>query len=147
MFQLKKNRQNKICLLEKQKGAVLPIVLVSIFLFQISFFGAFRIYQNKMNTYQVLINHYQSQTLLMSTEKVLKEEYHLLGKNPPQRIIYNIGKVEVTKKKMEKYELTSILYNGFIETKEVDLPSLLDKNDVLDTKTIVRVEQEVFKRR
>lgn len=117
---MKKLLKNKQCFLKGQRGGVLPIVLVSILLLQISFFGAFRIYQNKMHTYGILVDHYQSQTLFAFAEKILKEDFLMNDKKAPKIISFNnIGRVEIVTQSLENYQFTSLLSNGFSEEKEI----------------------------
>lgn len=98
----------------KHKGGfVLPIVLVTIIITQIIVFSIIRIYENQMESYVLLIDHYQSQTLLTLSEAHLK-------KLPQTNYIqYNLGQVEVTKSDKTSLELTSTLNSGYQESKMV----------------------------
>ena len=135
MYRSKIYKKNKFSFIKKQGGAVLPIVLISIFLLQISFYGAFRIYENKMNTYGVLVNHYQVQTILSDAETVLTVQYVEIGKHAPSSIYYNIGTVTILKKNVDTYELKSTLSNGYSEKKDIIIPTPTRKNNILDKKT------------
>ena len=94
-------------------GFVLPIVLVTLIITQIVVFSMIRIYENQMESYLLLIDHYQAQTLLSLSEAHLKEL--------PQtkQIQYNLGQVEVTKSDKTSIELTSTLNSGYQESKMV----------------------------
>lgn len=67
-----------------------------------------------MQTYILLKNHYQSQTLLGLTESQLNEGFSL------SKITFNIGEVRIQRLGEKNYQLTSHLKNGYSETQVVD---------------------------
>lgn len=96
---------------------------------ELSFFGTFRIYQNKMYTYETLVNHYQSQTLFAYSEKIIKDEFILSGKKVPSSLSFNIGEVMIVSLSSEQYQITSQLTSGFSEKKEVTIVKKISTND------------------
>lgn len=96
---------------KNNKGAILPFVLVVLFLSQLTLFSIIEIYQNQMETYSLLKNHYQTQTLLGISEKIVAEH------DFPSRINFNNGEVTVRKINDNDLQLTCRLMNGYHENR------------------------------
>lgn len=101
-------------MLKNERGAVLPFVLLTMLVTQLLFFSFLTIYENQMQTYILLKNHYQSQTLLGLTESQLNEGFSL------SKITFNIGEVRIQRLGEKNYQLTSHLKNGYSETQVVN---------------------------
>lgn len=95
----------------KNSGAVLPIVLVTAFVTQIAFYSILGLYNNHMQTYTLLINHYKTQTLFAISESYLADNGY------QSTIRFNIGSVQVSEQEDETFILTSYLKSGYTETK------------------------------
>lgn len=101
-------------MLKNERGAVLPFVLLTMLVTQLLFFSFLTIYENQMQTYILLKNHYQSQALLGLTERQLNEDASL------SKITFNIGEVKIQRLGEKNYQITSQLENGYSETQVVD---------------------------
>lgn len=84
---------------------------MTMMLTQLLFFSFSNIYENQMQTYILLKNHYQSQTLLGMTERNVYENKEISA------ITFNIGEVWIEKSAENTYILTSQLRNGYSETR------------------------------
>lgn len=71
------------------------------------------IYENQMETYILLSQHYQAQTLLSITESELSENDHA------KLIAFNIGRVQIEKISDKSYLLTCHLPSGYTEIKTI----------------------------
>ena len=130
IYLLKYTQKDKQNFLNNQQGGILLIVLVSIFLLELSLFGTFRIYQNKIHTYETLVHHYQSQTLFAYTEKIIKDDFISSDKKAPSILSFSIGEVRIVSISPEQYLLTSQLTSGFSEQKEVTIVKTTPASDM-----------------
>ncbi|WP_373835970.1 hypothetical protein [Jeotgalibaca arthritidis] len=89
-----------------KRGSILPLVLVGLFLTQLCFFSVCYIYKNQAETYQLLKEHYQSQSMLLMTEQFIKEG------EKENVYSYNIGDVSVSYER-DRIILTSCLNTGY----------------------------------
>lgn len=81
---------------------------MGLFLTQLCFFSVCYIYKNQAETYQLLKEHYQSQSMLLITEQLIKE-------GEKENIYsYNIGNVSVSYER-DRIILTSYLNTGYQE--------------------------------
>ena len=74
-----------------------------------------KVYENQMQTYILLENHYQSQTILKMAEISVAGEWENIV------ITFNIGEVRIKKVNDKKYNLTSWLTNGYSESRVVNV--------------------------
>ena len=102
-------------MLKNKRGAVLPFVLVAVFITQFMFLSFSKVYENQMQTYILLENHYQSQTILRMAEISVAGDW----KN--SLVTFNIGVVRIEKVQEKKYNLTSRLTNGYGESRVIDV--------------------------
>lgn len=108
--------------LDRKRGSVLPIVLVTVIVLELLLSLSLQLYRNRSYTYHLLIDHYQSQSILSFSEHLLTSESEHYRSLKQGVLRYNIGHVSFTTTDAQTYRLTSRLLNGYGEERSFSRP-------------------------
>lgn len=102
---------------ERNRGAILPIVLLAMVISQMLFFAVMQIYRSQMQLNLLLSQHYQAQTLILLTEDYLLND----ASQNVEELEYNIGSIKIEEVEQDTLRIKCTLHSGYSEEKLIKI--------------------------
>ncbi|MGB3160814.1 hypothetical protein [Carnobacterium sp.] len=102
-----------------QKGAILPSVVIFVFLMSTIMIGTARIYKNQMQQMKISKNYYLIQTMIALSKTEVQRQLAESKDYEKSVFIFEDGKVKVSKVKVNSYEFIGETKNSVLEPLKV----------------------------
>lgn len=102
-----------------QKGAILPSVVIFVFLMSTIMIGTARIYKNQMQQMKISKNYYLIQTMIALSKTEVQRQLAESKDYEKNVFIFEDGKVKVSKVKVNSYEFIGETKNSVLEPLKV----------------------------
>lgn len=110
-----------------EKGAILPSVMVFVFLLIVVMLGSVHVYRNQMYQLLATTEAYEAKSMLSFTERELLISTLDVEMLQTGTVTFNSGKVYITKLDSTHYQLKAVTTNQFSLDKQVIVPTLENK--------------------
>ena len=107
-----------------ERGAILPSIMVFVFLLVVVLLGSVRIYRNQMYQLLATTEMYEAKSMLSFTEREILDRSMDSKKLQTGTITFNNGKVYITKTDSMHYQLEAVTTNQFSLVKQIAVSSL-----------------------
>lgn len=110
-----------------EKGAILPSIMVFVFLLIVVMLGSVQVYRNQMYQLLATTEAYEAKSMLSYTERELLFSSMDTEMLQTGTVTFNNGKVYITKLDSTHYQLKAVTTNQFSLDKQVIIPTLESK--------------------
>lgn len=107
-----------------ERGAILPSIMVFVFLLVVVLLGSVQIYRNQMYQLLATTEMYEAKSMLSFTEREILDRSMDSKKLQTGTITFNNGKVHITKTDSMHYQLEAVTTNQFSLVKQIAVSSL-----------------------
>ncbi|MGE7365689.1 hypothetical protein ACQKKE_03440 [Desemzia incerta] len=107
-----------------ERGAILPSIMVFVFLLVVVLLGSVQIYRNQMYQLLATTEMYEAKSMLSFTEREILDRSKELKMLQTGTITFNNGKVYINKTDSMHYQLEAVTTNQFSLVKQIAVPTI-----------------------
>lgn len=128
-----------------QKGAILPSVVIFVFLIATLMTGTARIYKNQMQQMMITENYYLIQAMIALSKAEVQTKLAISEDFKNSEFYFEDGKVEVIKKSKDTYLFIGATNNKILDPIEVSatFPNDKEQKEEMKSKDNIEISDEV----